>query len=243
MPSLTALTELYANFMLNPRAGEAVCEICFDLTDGHRRCYGCSHNSGWLDAVVPISYSVAHEQLHHALAGYKRQSGRIGERFQIELGAVIWRFLDGHEPCLARAAETPTFDVVTTVPSSRGDRDLEHPLRRIVGDLVEPTRGRYEPVLAPGPESGAHRQFSLARYQATRPLDGQSILLVDDTWTTGSSARSAAATLKRAGAERVAALVIGRHLHRDYRDNDLRLRALPRPFDWSACALQSPAAV
>jgi orotate phosphoribosyltransferase len=62
------------------------------------------------------------------------------------------------------------------------------------------------------------------------------VLLIDDTWTTGASAQSAAAVLKQAGARTVAAVVIGRHLNRGWHENDQRLRRLPRPFDWSRCA-------
>lgn len=43
-------------------------------------------------------------------------------------------------------------------------------------------------------------------------LAGLDILLVDDTWVSGASAQSAAATLKRAGAARVAIVVLGRHV-------------------------------
>jgi hypothetical protein len=35
----------------------------------------------------------------------------------------------------------------------------------------------------------------------------------------------------------VAAIVIGRHLNRDWHENDRRLRGITRPFDWSRCAL------
>ena len=63
------------------------------------------------------------------------------------------------------------------------------------------------------------------------------MLLIDDTWTTGANAQSAAAALKSAGASKIAALVIGRHLHRDWSENDRRLKALRSPFDWDACAL------
>ncbi len=67
-------------------------------------------------------------------------------------------------------------------------------------------------------------------------LDGESVLLIDDTWTTGANARSAAAAL-RAGAGAIAVLVIGRHLHRDYGDNRRAAApSLPTPFDWEACA-------
>jgi orotate phosphoribosyltransferase len=63
------------------------------------------------------------------------------------------------------------------------------------------------------------------------------VLLIDDTWTTGANAQSAAATLKAAGSGPVAAVVIGRHLNREWHENDRRLRGIGTPFDWSRCAL------
>ena len=72
MPTVAELTAPYGNVLLAPRPGPGVCETCFNLTDGYERCYACAHGGRWLDAVVPISYSVAGEQLHHALASYKR---------------------------------------------------------------------------------------------------------------------------------------------------------------------------
>jgi adenine/guanine phosphoribosyltransferase-like PRPP-binding protein len=77
--------------------------------------------------------------------------------------------------------------------------------------------------------------FSAERFAATRSLSGEPVLLLDDTWTTGASAQSAAATLKKAGSGPIAAVVIGRHLNRDWGDNDRRLRALGGRFDWSRC--------
>jgi orotate phosphoribosyltransferase len=38
------------------------------------------------------------------------------------------------------------------------------------------------------------------------------VLLLDDTWTTGASAQSAAMALRRAGAASVATVVLGRHV-------------------------------
>ena len=237
MPSVIDLSDLYGNFMLVPRAGPAVCEICFDLTDGHSRCYGCANTQQWLDAVVPISYSIGHEQLHHALACYKRQPPEIAHRFQLELAAVLWRYLAGHEACLARTAETDGFEIVTTVPSSSEARDEVHPLQRIAGELVAPTRDRYERLLRRSSALAPPRTLSLEKFKTARNLHHQSVLLIDDTWTTGANAQSAAATLKMAGAGTVAAIVIGRHLNRYHGDNDRRLRGLPRPFDWNRCAV------
>ena len=82
----------------------------------------------------------------------------------------------------------------------------------------------------------ADREFDPRRFEVTRRLSGESVLLIDDTWTTGASAQSAAAALAEAGAGAVAAVVIGRYLNRDWHENDRRLRALPRPFQWDICA-------
>lgn len=237
MPTVRELTALYENFMLQPRRGPSVCDVCFNLTDGYERCYRCVRGRQVLDAVVPVSYSVAGEQLHHALACYKRLSGQVARRLGVELAAVLWRFLDAHEPCLADAASVvAAFDLVSTVPSGNRGRDEGHPLRKIVGELVGPTRERYEQLLVRSELEVEPRTFHPDKYASLRTLDAESVLLIDDTWTTGANAQSAAATLKASGAGAVAAVVIGRHINRGWHENNGRLKALER-FDWSTCGL------
>jgi hypothetical protein len=239
MPSVAELSALYGNFMLSPRHGPDVCEICFNLTDGYKRCYACTHGELWLDGVLPISYSVGLEQLHHVLRTYKRRGGEAARRHRVELAAVLWRFLAGHERCLAQAVgQSDAFDVVTTVPSGARARDEEHPLHWIVGSLVGPTRGRFRRLLSRTASEVDAREFSPHKFVTDQTdLSDRSVLLIDDTWTTGASAQSAAATLKNAGAARVGAIVIGRHVNRDWSKNDQRLRRLDAPYDWSTCAL------
>ena len=237
MPSVRELSALYENVMLGPRPGPSVCVTCFNFTDGYSRCYACDHGRSVLDAVAPISYSVAREQLHHALASYKRLDGDVARRLAASLAAILWRFLAEHEQCVARAAGTDQFDLVTTVPSGDRTRDDRHPLRWIVGEAITPTRDRHERLLQRTPSDVQPRTFSPDKFEATQPLNNRSVLLIDDTWTTGASAQSAAAALKDAGADRVAAVVIGRHLNREWHENDRRLRGIERPFDWSRCAL------
>jgi len=74
---------------------------------------------------------------------------------------------------------------------------------------------------------------------AIRPhvdLTGRHVLLLDDTWTSGASARSAALTLRRAGAQRVSVMVIGRWLVPRYGRNDQFIRdRLQHPFDPRVC--------
>jgi predicted amidophosphoribosyltransferase len=237
VPTVGELSALYENVLLGPRRGPDVCATCFNFTAGYARCWACAHGHPALDAVAPISYSIAREQLHHALASYKRLNGDVARRLQAILAAILWRFLTVHERCVAMAANTNSFDLVTTVPSGDPTRDESHPLRNIVGELVAPTRDRCHRLLRRTDARTGPRSFNPHKFEATRRLDGQAILLIDDTWTTGASAQSAAAALKAAGAGRVAAVVIGRHLNREWHENDRRIRGIVRPFEWQACAL------
>lgn len=223
--------------MFAPRPGSAVCTVCFNFTRGYERCYTCARNGLLTAAVVPVSYSIAGEQLHRALMGYKRLGGEVARRLTVELAAVLWRFLAMHERCVAEAAGVPVFDLVTTVPSGQRERDGSHPLRRIVGEIVGSTRDRYAHLLRRSAVVVRPREVHAGKFEPTRVLQGEPVLLIDDTWTTGASARSAAAALRDAGAGPVAAVVIGRHLNRGWYENDRRLRALAPQFDWGRCAV------
>jgi hypothetical protein len=234
--TVSELSAPYANFMFSPRQGAGVCTVCFNLTRGFERCYCCARGELALTAVVPISYSVGGEQLHHALMGYKRLNGEIARRLTVELAAVLWRFLSLHEQCVAAAAHVSAFELVTTVPSGSRERDEQHPLRRIVGDLVGPTRQRYRQLLRRSVVPTSPREVNADKFEPLERLRGERVLLIDDTWTTGASARSAALALHHIGAGPNAAVVIGRYLNRRWGESDRRLVALDPAFDWGRCA-------
>src|ERR1700721_4863909 len=172
MPTVAELTLAYGNVLLAPRSGPGVCEICFNLTDGYERCYACAHGGRSLDAVVPISYSVGGEQLHHALMAYKRTLEPVATHFTVQLAAVLWRFLSAHEQCVSRALGVPAFSVVTTVPSNDPERDDEHPLHGLVGQLVQPTRERFRRLLVRPPYPLHPHRFSVNPYRRAAPLAG-----------------------------------------------------------------------
>ena len=220
-----------------------MCRICFNLIEGYDVCWACVHGGDRLDAVAPISYSVSGGPLHEMLADYKRTPGPQARAFEIRLAAVLSRYLTFHEQCIAHAASVERFDVVTTVPSSDRARDLSHPLHRLVGQLTGPVRDRYRRLLRRSRAPGQLRRFDAERFEVRQEFEvlqgfeRGAVLLVDDTWTTGASAQSAAASLKAAGASTVAVVVIGRYLNGGWRRNRERLCALPTPFRWERCAL------
>jgi orotate phosphoribosyltransferase len=94
------------------------------------------------------------------------------------------------------------------VPSGQG-RPGPHPLAGIVRSCVAlPMAG-----LSVGPAGAARgRDVTVGWLRVSGQVTGADVLLVDDTWVSGGSAQSAAAALKLAGAARVAAVVLGRHL-------------------------------
>ncbi|MGW0705918.1 hypothetical protein ACWD4G_08115 [Streptomyces sp. NPDC002643] len=189
------------------------------------------------DAVVPVSLALKGEQYANELWRYKNTAGPQQQYFRMGLAAVLWRFLTLHEGCVAGHRAIPGFDIVTTVPSTSGRTN--HPLRTMVADMIGPTRERHRDLLAAAPDASAlGRTASPTRYSASA-LWGENVLLIDDTWTTGHHAQSAATALKAAGAGGVAVVVLGRHLNTSYGETATHVQqARLRRFSWGACALK-----
>src|SRR5947209_16656955 len=148
MATVSELTEPYGSFLVHPLGpGPGVCAVCRTAVTGtYPRCYPCNEAlrsaDGLLaDVVVPVSIAVKGEQLAVELWRYKNLSDPEARSvLRLRLAAVLWRFLEGHESCVAAAVGTPRFDLVATVPSTSGRGD--HPLRRIVERIFVPTRYR-----------------------------------------------------------------------------------------------------
>ncbi|HEX5928287.1 MAG TPA: hypothetical protein VFY48_02750 [Solirubrobacterales bacterium] len=226
-------------------AGSGICRVCWGFIDpDYDTCYKCGFQTDCLDAVVPITYSEHLGQLHLALSNYKRGSSQAIRRYAaIRVAAILWRFLGQHETCVAEAAGVDGFDLVTIVPSSDPERDKDSPFAELTG-WIEPIKSRLRRTLKPSGEVKG-REFDAKRFT---PIDSKlgdsSVLLLDDTWATGGHAQSAAHALLAAGAEKVALVVVGRHVRREFepvRDSGKTcgelLDALPKGFDWGTCAV------
>ena len=248
MATVFELSEPYRNHLvpvLPPGVG--VCATCWTAVDpSYRLCFRCYNARGAYgqriaDVVVPIALAVKREQLAHELWHYKYDAdASVRSRLALRLAAVLWRFLAEHEACVASACNVPAFDVVTTVPGTRS-RDDKHPLVHIAGTVVGQTKDRFELVLALGAAADVgDRSVHPRRYRATRMLvERPAVLLIDDTWTTGGHAQSAAVALRDAGASRVAIVVIGWHFDRAFGTGEMYYKvAKPRRFTWDRCCLE-----
>ena len=166
-----------------------ICRICRTFIDpGFDTCWPCGAQPNWLDVVVPITYSEHLGQMHTALRGYKDGPPEVQNFAMPRLAAILWRFLEQHEVCVARAVGTRRFDLVTTVPSSTPELDKKRQNLRIMVGWCEPINQRYVPILNATGEAESGRSYDERRYVATRPLDAKTVLVIDDTWTAGGHA-------------------------------------------------------
>jgi predicted amidophosphoribosyltransferase len=250
--TVSQLSAPYENHLLPVLpSGDGVCSVCHTfVVDGWTTCYQCNEATRNLpftaDAMAFAALAVKGEQLARELWVYKSETSLAAQhRPRLGLAAVLWRWLDNHESCLADAAGTDEFPIVTVVPSTSGRDD--HPLERVVGKMVGATSDRYRALMQPTEGETGDRRFSSDRFEIVDSFPrGSSILMIDDTFTTGSHAQSATATLKEAGAGPVGVMSLGRHFNRrptgdQYREaaEQYYQKARSTGWSWSQCCLCS----
>jgi hypothetical protein len=196
-----------------PAPGPGVCAACRGPAGrGYTRCFLCGLHAecapGLLaDVVAPVAFAPKGSRLATDLWLYKSPRPGAGQA-GAELRALLLVFLHDHGRRVWRQAGMTAPTHVCVVPSCRG-RAGPHPLRALLrGFLALPWTAL---VTEPGADLWA-RALDPGKFRAPLPLAGAGVLLLDDTWTSGGSAQSAAVALKRAGARSVATVVLGRHL-------------------------------
>lgn len=200
-------------------AGPGCCAVCRGpARAGRRYCFHCGRHRqvapGRLaDVVAAVSYSVAGTDFARMLWRYKAQDGGDPDA-RTALTALLLIFLYGHSRCLWHRAGHPAAGVtaasaLAVVPTGRG-RPGPHPLRLLAGACL--TAPWVTLSDTPG-EPPLTRELHPGRFRAAGRVAGADVLLLDDTWTTGASAQSAAVALKLAGARSVVILTLGRYLN------------------------------
>jgi hypothetical protein len=199
-----------------PEPGPGICVSCRGpARPGFGRCFHCELHAesapGLLaDVVAPVACAPKGSGLARDLWLYKSARAGAAEAGAALLAMLLVFLHDEGARVWQRAGTPPTHACV--VPSGRG-RPGPHPLWALVRECV--ALPRVVLLARPGGDPWG-RVLDPGRFQSPRPLAGATVLLLDDTWTSGSTVQSAAIALKRAGARSVAAVVLGRHLPRRY---------------------------
>ncbi|MET8156921.1 phosphoribosyltransferase [Sphaerisporangium sp. NPDC005289] len=185
------------------------------------------------DIVVPISYAVKRTQHAYGLAAYK--AAVPSPEIQTNLLNLLLYFMVDHMGCVAEAARVTQWSHVAVVPSTKG-RSGEHPLRALLGDRVG--LPWVDLTVNPGISPDV-RQFRKDWFKVPgEDVKGAHVLLLDDTWTTGSRVQSVSYALKAAGAARVAAIVLGRHANPEWDGwKPILAEIKDRPFRLDDCLI------
>ena len=248
MPTVEQCTDPYiSTYTPVPHVGVGICEVCHFATgtrsDGSRNprcgsCYDTTRLAHSLRLVVPITLYEGQSQLHTVLRGYKDSPDEEArDRLTLQVAALIARFLRDHGDCIRASAERD-WDTLTIVPSL-GGRTGVHPLENAVL-MARDHPPLYVPLLERTGVALGRREANAAAYAANRDADGRNVLIIDDTFTSGSHVQSAAAALAAGGATVVGALVVGRYVRPDYSDETRALWDAQRgiPFDFGRCCLE-----
>jgi adenine/guanine phosphoribosyltransferase-like PRPP-binding protein len=222
MPTVSEIAEPLAGICTPvPYQGSGVCQWCHGHPNpGYDTCYSCGRTrwqvSNPCDRIVPVSLYEIPSQLHFILRHYK--SGAVPHRhsvLELQVASILCYFLARHRQHIAQEAGGE-WDLITTVPST--NRSGVHPLVRALA-RVPSVYATSEGLLERGTANIGHNRADDDGYQAIRRLDGERVLLVDDTFTSGARAQSAASRLTLAGAFVVSIVPIGRVINPSYGDN------------------------
>ena len=201
-------------FLRNPRR-TGTCRHCFTPTMSRPVCDRCrtllSHARGpeLLGVMAYAGYLDPITQSGHLMRGYKNPRLPSGPHRQtVALMAAL--ALLGHATCPGALINAPVT-AWATVPSLPPKPDLpKHPLNDIVSKLARPHA--TEVTLTAETSVLNAREVNPSHYTATPNAAGHHVLIIDDTWTSGSHATSAALAARAAGATHVSVLVLARWL-------------------------------
>jgi predicted amidophosphoribosyltransferase len=219
------------------------CSLCHgsvgyqDDDEAFDRCYHCSHYADTLAALVPALYSVA-DGLESALHQYK-DFGQQHRWLATPLSSILTEFLDEHLACIENLIGG--VDVAVSVPSNNDGRGFDHIQEMLDSALEWPLDWRGDVIAKVREGRPGRGVMDPSFYRVVTDLAvmrNASVLLLDDTWTSGASLMSVAACLRDSGAERVVGLTIGRQLSPGFgSSDDLITTARARDFNRDVCVL------
>lgn len=192
------------------------CRACGEPTVRAEHCRHCAQHRTipkTADVVAPVMYAIAGTPSAALLRDYKDHPSRaIRAQSARIVGQVVETALSRHTSCVEKAVGEP-ITVRTTLPSLTF-RPGVHPLMQVARDA----RVEVQEVLSAALTATCHRIVRPDKFEVRRPdaIVGAHVLLLDDVWTTGSNAQSAALALRRAGAKTVSVMVVGRWINPAY---------------------------
>jgi len=182
-----------------------------------------------LDYYYPVSLAFDDGQFYQDLITYKTAgASALQQQIKMDLTIVLHKSLKENKDIWLGE---PRPDLVSWIPSTRRDNDsMEWITRKVYKTATALLRATGQEV--------KRREPDLSRFEVLDDVDGCSVMLLDDLFTSGSHLFSAAGILKEAGAQRVGAVTLGRFVRAE-ESPDFKRQAQSRPFSWRWSSLES----
>jgi hypothetical protein len=168
--------------------------------------------------IAFLTYALQNGQFYTFLRAYKAQQvSPAHSTAQVVVSNLLFSALTRHLHCLERLSEQ-SLNAWAVVPSIRANAtsSYDHALRKLADPMLRSLQPRLQEVEMQGqPTQGVSRRADPDLYRA-RSCEGH-ILLLEDTWVSGSHAEAAATALRREGASEVSVLCIARLISPEYR--------------------------
>jgi hypothetical protein len=232
-----ALVQAAGGYLRNViREPQITCRVCAAPVGGFDRCWRCEQARrivGVADVVAPLTYAIAGTPSAALVRDYKNHPVRsVRECHSAVINGLVRLGITRHERCIGCAAGLAVscrlvIPSLTSRPGRHPFAELAHTMN-VASDAV---------ALMPAPDARCDRAINdKFLLQPAARLDGQHVLILDDVWTTGSNAQSAALAVRRAGAAAVSVMVVGRWLNPDRRGTaDFIATRLQRDYDPDIC--------
>lgn len=227
------------------REDDVTCAVCATpIRPAFNLCLRCERDrrefgDSLADLVVPICYGIRGRQSGHLMYSYKDLEAPARHN-QTLLSVLLLAALDLHGGCIQQRLGQD-LDAWAFVPSARSDRTGEHPLHVVV-KRAGMTLPEVELVTRELADS-AQRRTSSDRFALAEGSDAGDchVLLIEDTWTGGGNAQSAALTLRGAGAASVSTVALARWLNPGEPTTDKFLAScLTQDYDPLICPVYDP---
>jgi hypothetical protein len=210
-----ALSATAGGFLRNP-GGPGTCSRCFTPVVSPPLCPACRSavaRPGMPDLIGMLTYAGYLDpitQSGRVMRGYKNPAFPGGGTYRQTVTLLAALGLIGHVACPGHLTGTP-ITAWATVPSlPPKPYQARHPFNEIVGSLAKP--GAVEVTLTAAASVANPRDINVKHYTASPAAAGHHVLIIDDTWTGGGHATSAALAARAAGATHVSVLVLARWL-------------------------------
>lgn len=221
------------------REPEVTCATCATPVDGYTRCIKCQQDAGiagLADLVVPLAYVLARSQSGLMLRQYKDDPSAEVRSAQAQvISRLLYLGIVRHQRCVEAVIGRPV-DRRLAIPGSP-TRSGVHPFIAMTTAMnaVEPS-----PQIMPRTDTPlGDREVTAARFAISPPstrFDGQHVMVLDDTWTTGSRTQSAAILLREHGAAHVTVMTVARWIEPTWGINPTFIRTrLTTDFDPGRC--------